>query len=99
VRIPEKVRVGYIDFKVIMQNQEVTCDNVVVYGKISNSDGEIVICDIYNEDQKKATFLHECIHGMSDCNDIGLSEKQIKKLGIAFYEFIKDNPEIFKENE
>lgn len=97
MNIPEKVRISYIDFKVTKENKEVTCGNEVVYGKISQSDGEIVICDIYNEDQQKATFLHECIHGMSDCNDIGLSEKQIKKLGIAFYSFIRDNPDVFKE--
>lgn len=98
MNIPEKVRIGYVDLNVKMHDKEVILDNNVVYGKISFSTGNIDISEIYNEDQHKCTFIHECVHGLDNVYEIGLKENQVKKLGIALYTFIRDNPEIFKEN-
>ena len=52
---------------------------------------------VYTEEQKKATLIHELIHGLDEAYIIGLKEKQVEKLGNALYMLIRDNPEMFKE--
>lgn len=54
------------------------------------------IAKLEAEEQKKSTFLHECVHGLDEMFSIGLTEEQVEKLGTALYTFIEGNEEIFK---
>lgn len=93
--IPEKVKIGYKDYKVNMKDGNVIDDNALCYGNIEYDKGNINLSKLYTADQQKCTLIHECIHGIDDIFDIDLSEEQIEKLGKGVYGFIKDNPEIF----
>lgn len=46
--------------------------------------------------QKQATLIHEIIHGLDEMYCIGLKEKQVVKLGNAFYRLVRDNPQMFE---
>jgi hypothetical protein len=96
MNIPDKVKIGYKDFKINKVDGEVIEDDEICYGVIYNDKGFINISGKYSEDLQKCTVIHECIHGIDNVFDIGLKEEQVEKLAKGLYGFIKDNPEVFK---
>lgn len=68
-----------------------------LYGQIHYLPEKIFLNVDAREEQKKSTLLHELIHAMDEIYSIGLKEKQVKKLGNAFYMLQKDNPELFEK--
>ena len=96
MNIPDKVKIGFKDYKVNKVDGEVTEGNIVCYGVIHFDDGFIDISKKCSEDMQECALIHECVHGIDDIFDIDLSEEQIKKLGKGIYSFIKDNPQLFK---
>lgn len=97
MEIPGEVKIGYTNYNVNIIEGNVVDDNKVCYGAISFDDGEIKLSNLYNDDLKKCTFIHECIHGIDNAMEIDLDEDQVRKLGKGIYQFIKDNPNIFQE--
>ncbi|OOM72909.1 hypothetical protein CLPUN_46120 [Clostridium puniceum] len=97
MEIPSKVKIGYQNYNVNIIDGNLVDDNKVCYGNIDYDKSNINISDLYSEDQKKCTFIHECLHGIDDIMEINLDEDQIRKLGKGLYQFIKDNPGIFNE--
>lgn len=95
LNIPDKVKIGFKDYKVNKIDHEVISDNQVCYGEIQYDNGIINLSTINSKDMKNCALIHECVHGIDDIFDIGLSEEQVTKLGKAMYTFIKDNPQIF----
>lgn len=93
--IPDKVKIGFKDYKVNKVGHEVISDNQVCYGEIQYDNGVINLSTINSKDMQNCALIHECVHGIDDIFDIGLSEDKIIKLGKGMYEFIKDNPQIF----
>ena len=53
-------------------------------------------CSAY---QKKATLIHEIVHGLDEMYGIDLKEKQVEKLGNAFYMLLKENPNTFERGD
>lgn len=51
-----------------------------------------------SEEQKKETLLHEIIHAMDEKFRIELKERQVEQLGVAIYNLVKDNPEMFNDD-
>lgn len=94
--IPEKIKILYKDYTVT-QEQNLHDSEDDLYGQISYSDQTIRLGKQYSDEQKKVTLIHEIIHGLDDMYQIGLSEKKVSKLGVALYQMIKDNPELFGE--
>lgn len=94
--IPEKIKILYKDYTVT-QEQNLHDGNDDLYGQINYSDQTIRLDEQYSDEQKKATLIHEIVHGLDDMYQIGLSEKKVSKLGVAFYQMVKDNPELFRE--
>lgn len=93
--IPDKVKIGYKDYKINMKDGNIIDDNAVCYGNIEYDEGNINLSKSYTIDQQKCTCIHECLHGIDNAFDIKLSEEQVTKLGKAIYTFIRDNPEMF----
>ncbi|NFA59468.1 hypothetical protein K8O96_12080 [Clostridium sporogenes] len=98
MNIPNKVRIGYKDFKVNLVGHDVIYDNAVCYGNIELDNGIINISNLYSQDQQKCTFIHECLHGIDENVETKLSEEQIRKLSKGLYQFIKDNPDVFTKD-
>ena len=67
-----------------------------LYGQIDYLNEKIYLNSASSEEQKKATLIHELMHGLDEMFNIGLKERQIEKLGNAVYMLIKDNPQMFQ---
>ena len=99
MKIPSKVKIGYITYLINRVNKEVIDDNKVCYGNIQYNDGCINISRLYSEDQQKCTLIHECLHGIDDIMETNLDEGQIRKIAKGIYAMIKENEEMFcREN-
>jgi len=94
---PKSVKIGYKDYTVEEAPGPLMNNENLCYGYIDYTSGEIKIANGHSKDVDDNTFIHECIHGMGDVYDIGLSEAKVAKLAGAFQAFIKDNPEVFNE--
>lgn len=95
--IPDKVKIGFKDYKVNKIDGDVVFNNSICYGAIKYDDGVIDLMNIdLSEDMKKCALIHECLHGIDDLFKIGLTEEQVEQLGKGLYGFIKDNPQVFK---
>lgn len=96
--IPETVKIGWKEFKVnITEPSEVLrSGGTDCYGDIYWEKNEIRLNKANEPDQMQCTLLHEILHGISDMQDIDLSENVVRRLANGLYSVIKDNPELFK---
>ena len=67
-----------------------------LYGQIHYLPEKILLNSESSQEQKQATLIHEIIHGLDEMYCIGLKEKQVEKLGNAFYMLVRDNPQMFE---
>lgn len=93
--IPEKVNILYKTYT-ISECQGLHDGNQDLCGQIQYLSQQILLNSEMSEELKKATLLHELVHGLDEMYNIGLKEKQVDKLGNALYMLIRDNPEMFK---
>lgn len=99
VNIPEKVKIGYKDYKITkVDNKLVSEDDKVCYGNIEYDKANINIATIYDEDQQKCTLIHECLHGIDNMVEADLTEDQVRLIAKGLYDFIKTNPQLFINN-
>lgn len=96
MNIPEKVKILFKTYDV-QQEKNLHDMEGDLYGQIHYLPERIILNEDSTEEQKKATLIHELIHGLDEAYIIGLKEKQVEKLGNALYMLIRDNPEMFKE--
>lgn len=99
MEIPNRVKIGYKDYKVNKVEDNVIVNDSTCYGKIDFDKDSIDISALYSEEQQKCTFIHECLHGIDENVETDLTEDQIRKIGKGLYDFIKSNPNIFIDNE
>lgn len=92
--IPNKVKVLYKEYTVEEQTN-LHDGGGDLYGQIHYLPQKIILNTDASEEQKKTTLLHELIHAMDEMYSIGLKEKQVEKLGNAFYMLLRDNPGVF----
>lgn len=95
MRIPQEVKVLYKEYQV-SEVENLHDGKDVLYGQIQYLPEKIFLHAGASEEQKKATLLHELIHGMDEMYGIGLKEKQVAKLGNALYSLVRDNPQLFE---
>lgn len=96
MKIPNHVSILYKNYEIIQQ-ENLHNEGDDLYGQIHYLSEKIILNIASTEEQKKATLIHELVHGLDEMYNIGLKEKQVEKLGNAFYMMVKDNPHMFKE--
>ncbi len=96
MKIPGKIKVLYKEYTV-EETVNLHDNGGDLYGQIHYLPEKIFLNVDAREEQKKSTLLHELIRAMDEIYSIGLKEKQVKKLGNAFYMLQKDNPELFEK--
>lgn len=96
MKIPGKIKVLYKEYTV-EETVNLHDNGGDLYGQIHYLPEKIFLNVDAREEQKKSTLLHELIHAMDEIYSIGLKEKQVEKLGNAFYMLQKDNPELFEK--
>ena len=98
MKIPDKVRILYKEY--FVEEQSGLHNNVGdLYGEIHYLSERILLNCESSQDQKFATLMHEIVHALDEMWCINLKEKQVEKLGNAFYMLMRDNPQLFKEVE
>ncbi len=95
MRIPAEVKILFKNYKVV-DELNIHDEKNDLYGQIDYLNQVIKLNPKAGGEQRKATFLHECVHGLDEMFSIGLTEEQVEKLGTALYTFIKSNEELFK---
>lgn len=97
-KIPGSVKILYKEYEIEEVDNLHDTDGEL-YGQIQYLPQKIHLNSGSSEEQKKATLIHEIMHGLDEMYNIGLGEKQIEKLGNAVYMLIKDNPEMFRSGK
>ncbi|MDF2485842.1 MAG: hypothetical protein K0R46_2010 [Herbinix sp.] len=98
MNIPENIKVGYKDYKVVKVNNLDDGTNLL-FGEVTYVDEVIKLANKYPENQMKLTLIHELVHAVDDMLGIDLKEEQVVKLGTGLYQVIKDNPDMFRVTE
>lgn len=93
MEIPKKIKIGWKEYEVIEKgsNLDLTSGGDECYGTLYPDRRKLYINNSFDEEQKKATLIHEIIHGIDDLFGIGLKEEQVEALGHGIYTVIKDN--------
>ena len=97
--IPESVSILYKDYVIGTENRMRDENGAELYGQINYLEQTVTLSNAASLEQKKATLIHELIHGIDKMYNIGLKEKQVEKLGNGVYMLIRDNPEMFREEQ
>lgn len=95
--IPEKLRILFKEYTVKRADNMRNEKGNMLYGEVDYVAQTITLNSAASEEQSKSTVLHEVVHALDELYIIGLKEKQVEKLGVALYMFIRDNPEMFRE--
>ena len=96
MKIPSEVKILHKNYAI--EERECLVDGQdELYGQIHYLKEKILLNSMASYEQRKATILHEILHGLDEAYCIELEEKQVQKLGNALYTFIKDNPCLFAE--
>lgn len=97
MKIPEKVKVGPLDYSVEIVPGTFLNGTTAVDGTHNCMDTVIKVANVGNEDYKNTVFMHELLHAIDYvyCGDI-FSENQIEQLSKGIYQVIKDHPDMFK---
>lgn len=94
MKIPKKIKVGGITYKVKQVNK--LCDDEMTHG-YQDQAGEIIqLKKSLSEGYKEKVLMHEIVHAIFDFLMWDHDEKKVERLAQALYMLIKDNPEMFK---
>lgn len=101
MRIPEKVRIGGIDYS-ILSVPNLRDGEKLLYGHILYDTSEIHLSETdAKEHQRRCVVLwHEMLHGIARHAELDFStageETIITVLARGIYQVLKDNPDMFK---
>ena len=109
MKIPDKVRVGSIDYDVTVGEDPLIINGVQALGCCDYMDSTIKLDkSIQGNQQLDVTLLHELMHTLfNDCKidlvNYGLEYEQMEyivdSLAYSLHQVIRDNPEIFMMEE
>ncbi|KNY24985.1 hypothetical protein [Pseudobacteroides cellulosolvens] len=99
MKIVNKVKIGYKDYDINLVDRDIYVDGKECYGQINYDNEYININNKFNDNQKKATFIHEIVHGIDEMWGSDMTEKQVELFSNGLYKFLLDNPEIFNGKE
>lgn len=91
MNVQKTVRILYKTYEVDQQ-ENLHDGQDDLYGQIHYLPEKIILNSESSENQKRATLIHECIHGIDEMYRIEQKEEQVEKLGNALYMLINDNP-------
>jgi len=99
MKIPKKINIGGIDFKIEIIKDISNDLNIAEYrGKVLFKKDKILILDSYSNKGKFRTLLHEIIHILDDNYRLELTEELIIRLASGLYQVLKDN-KLLKEGD
>lgn len=94
MKIPKRVKVGGITYKVKLINGVDKADEFTV-GAWRGKDGVIYIDKNVSKRMQEHFFIHELMHALFFHCDIEQDEHKVSLLATALEMIIKDNPDLF----
>jgi hypothetical protein len=79
--IPTKVIIGPYTYQVI-EKEGLEVNGAPAFGSCDSDNLTIYLDASTPEDKKRETLLHEVLHAIDDAAGIGLTEDQVKALGV-----------------
>lgn len=95
-RIPSRVQVGNNHYE-ILYTDGFNSENTL--GETRLEDKQIILRRDLNSKELVKTYLHECLHAISEEFSVGLSEQQILNLEEAIIYVLKDDNFFKKEKK
>ena len=100
MKIPDKVRIGGVDYSIEYVERLISGDGKALLGQIEYDTAVIRLEPNAQDAQGKCrTLLHEIMHGIEHHFKLDLSEEEIDNLANGMYMVIKDNPDLFNPAE
>ena len=91
MKIPKKLKVAGVTYRVSVVDDPKTIDGRFEYGTANHMQGEIVLNTATPQEMQEETLLHEVIHCVNERFGLALEEDQVKALGAGLYQILKDN--------
>ena len=97
----DKIRIGWKDYAIVNQEKQsiLTVDGGTCYGEIRHEPPTIYLNAENDEQQNKATLIHEIIHGISDHYSIDFSEDIVTRLANAIVITLQQNDLVITKKE
>lgn len=97
MKIPEKVKVGPFDYKVILEEKPFVDGNNALDGIHMYDKNIIKVAKSGSQDYQNQVFLHELMHAIiAVYADNSQNEHLVEQISKGLYQVIKDHPDIFK---
>lgn len=98
ITIPKKVKIGSMEYDISLENEVIVGEGQVYNGLIIFDDLVIRLWSNRSAQRLEETFIHEVLHGILRERDILIEDEEelVEMLGKGIYQFIIDNPNIFK---
>ncbi|MFL0165608.1 hypothetical protein [Candidatus Clostridium helianthi] len=99
MNIPDKVKIGNINYEIVKTQNELIFEDEPVDGTISFEESKIELNTSNKSKQYiEETFIHEMVHGIFNYMGINQSEKLVDKVTKGFHQLVIDNPGIFEKD-
>lgn len=100
--IPNKIRIGSVDYEVVLTDENLVCNGQESYGWIDYNYHLIKINkNIQDKQGQEKTFLHELIHGIVRERNLDIvnsnEEVIVDEIAVGLHQVIRDNTSLFKE--
>lgn len=104
MNIPKKIRIGSVDYEVVLTDENLVLNGREVYAWIDYNYHLIKINrNLQDKQGQEQTFLHELMHGIVKERSLEIGncdeETLVEELAIGLHQVIRDNPGIFLKNE
>lgn len=97
MNIPKKIKVLHLEYEVV-EDRNIHEGSTELLGQVQYIQQRILLNEEASHPRKRETLIHEVIHTLDDVYNIGLEEKQVEQLGVAFYNFLEDNKVVLFDN-
>jgi len=98
MNIPETIRIGSCNYKILKTKHNIVLNGRQCYGAIDYDKHEIELSEnIGDKQQIELTLLHELFHGIVFDRDIKTEDEEelVEKLAKGLHQVIVDNPKMF----
>ena len=98
MEIKDKIKIGSMEYEVIKTSKPILLDNQACNGIIDYENLFIEINTNRAVQRREETFIHEVLHGIIRERNLVLENEEmiVEEIGKGLYQFIKNNPEVFK---
>lgn len=105
MNIPKEVRIGGYNYEVERPARPFYTDNGDLCDGLHIPNIQVIkVANDGNDEYQNTVFLHECLHAIiyTFCGNVvndADEEKLVESLAKGLYQFIKDNPAVFKNRK